>query len=173
MSLVLATLAEMYLGFDVSIWPVLLCGPIVIIIIVVYIIWKELLKKKQVIEYVQSCRYNLVLANHSALPRHAIYIRVCQQEKDQDNYRLDGRIAWNWAYFASAVLWSNLFFSSSYHRLAGEYVEFGRTMALYHLHKPDLRYFRCLLTPWKPEQKDVSETWGNYPTRIDFRTVSR
>jgi len=46
MSLVLATLAEMYLGFDVSVWPVLLCGPIVFIIIVVYIIWKELLKKK-------------------------------------------------------------------------------------------------------------------------------
>jgi hypothetical protein len=45
MSLVLATLAELYLGFDVSIWPVLLCGPIVIIIVLIYVIWTEWIKK--------------------------------------------------------------------------------------------------------------------------------
>jgi hypothetical protein len=45
MSLVLTTLAGMYLGFDVSMWPVLIAIPTMIILAVAYLIWVEFIKK--------------------------------------------------------------------------------------------------------------------------------
>jgi hypothetical protein len=47
MSLVVATLTEMYLGFDVTIWPVLIAVPTFVLLAVAYLIWVELIKKKK------------------------------------------------------------------------------------------------------------------------------
>jgi len=50
MSLLLSMVLLSYVdtgGFDLSIWPVLICGPVVIAIVLIYLLWVEWLGKKK------------------------------------------------------------------------------------------------------------------------------